>query len=612
MTITFSKPPAGDVLVYEFGARLDPESIPAVSEQITLARRMYNDVVAFIRDTVAEAHAVVLAHAGPEAVSLQAQIDALTESFKAAKAADDEAAMKDIAQRRRQCWADLGAMLKTARKAAKAATAPIFARIGKRTTCGTYQIRCAAVSRGLGWATANAVLDSALQAFKKSFMRGQAPRFSVGAEKLQDTLSLQFTAAGGIDVTDLLTGKNAEFTISPPKSGAGRRKYGEFRFRLGPAGDGIYATGTWQYHRPIPDGARIGLARLIRRRIGKDTKWALQLMVKTPEPVRIETGQRAPLAAIHFGWSADIDGRRVAAITDSADPGNARIVRLPEGIEEGLARAAEAQSERDTLRDSIIERVKALDLGSADESLVAEHAAIRCLPAQHIAIRRLHRLCHMLRNADRLPDWLDEWRLADRALWQLSAHVARRARNARRDYYRGIAIGLARRYAAIVIEPLDLAEAAIKVNETTGEKTDFTRRARAGRVVAALYEFESAIRWAGAKAQSAVLDLAAPTVSLCAHCGSQAIQADESDHQTLHCADCGAVTDRKINGAAMAWQIASEAREEVVTDYWLQHEAAIRERAAEQAEKRRKLAQGRADARARAEAAKADTPSAPA
>ncbi|MDY0036708.1 MAG: hypothetical protein RBS05_12435 [Zoogloea oleivorans] len=605
MTLTFdTKAPAGDILIYEFGARIDPECAPAINEQITLARRMYNDIVAYIRDTVAEAHACVLAHAGPEAHALQAQIDALTERFKAAKAADDEPAMKDIAAQRRQAWSDLGTMLKSARKLAKADTAPIFARIGKRSTCGTYQIRCSAVTRGLGWATANAVLDAALQAFKKSFMRGQAPRFSVGAEKIQDTLSLQFTAAGGLNVADLLTGRNAELSIAPPPAGAGRRRYGEFRFRLGPAQAGIYATGTWQYHRPIPEGARIGLARLIRRRVGKDTKWALQLMVRTPEPVRIESGHRAPLAAVHFGWAADLDGRRIAAIADSADPGNARILRLPAGVEDGLRRSAEAQAERDSLRDSIIERVKALDLGAADETLHAEHAALKRLPAQHIAIRRLHRLCHLLREADRLPDWLAQWRLADRALWQRSAHTARRARNARRSYYRETAIDLARRYDTIVIEPLDLAEAAIKVDEVTGEKTDFTRRARAGRVVAALYEFESAIRWAGVKTQSAVLDLVAPTVSLCAHCGSQSVQPDEADYQTLHCADCGAATDRKLNGAAMAWQIAAEEREEAVTEYWLHHAAAQRERAAEQAEKKRKLAQGRADARARADAAK--------
>ncbi|WP_222105189.1 hypothetical protein [Denitromonas halophila] len=171
------------------------------------------------------------------------------------------------------------------------------------------------------------MLDSALQAFSKCIAKGKAPRFSVGADKVQDSLTLQFVAAGGVSCAALLEGKHAELAILPTQ-GCGRRKYGELRFRLGAAKADMYATGTWQYHRPLPEGSCVGLARLVRRRIGKDTKWALQLMIKLPAPLDERTQGRAPLVAVHMGWAADVSGRRIAGITDCADPGQARLIQL--------------------------------------------------------------------------------------------------------------------------------------------------------------------------------------------------------------------------------------------------------------------------------------------
>ncbi|SDE48350.1 hypothetical protein SAMN05444679_12390 [Variovorax sp. CF079] len=47
-----------------------------------------------------------------------------------------------------------------------------FARVGNTTTTETYQLRCQAVNDGLGWATATAVLDSALLAWKSLSLSG--------------------------------------------------------------------------------------------------------------------------------------------------------------------------------------------------------------------------------------------------------------------------------------------------------------------------------------------------------------------------------------------------------------------------------------------------------
>ena len=592
--ITPADIPSGDSVIYEYGIRIDKDSAALVGAQISQARRLYNDVVASIRNTITDLQAFVVDRSGPEAISVQAEIEALTEAFAAAKAADSEPDMQRIAESRREKWRTLSGMLKAARKEHRAEIQERFlSRVGRNATCETYKLRSAAVAAGLGWGTANAVLDAGLQAFKKSFALGKAPRFAAGAEIYQDCLTLQFTAAGGIPAENILTDKHAEFMLRPD-GGCGPRKYGELRFRLGSAKADTWASGTWQYHRPLPEGSHISLARLVRRRVGPHFKWAVQLLVKPKTPIREEVGERAPLVTVHFGWSADVEGRRVAGLADSADPGAAKIVALPPFIEAALERAAEIQGKRDESRDAVSVKVRAIELPeSAGEALQEIIGKMRRTRPQDISANRLHYLCRLLREEDRLPEWLEEWRHADRLLWQDQTHIAKRARNARKTFYRELAISLGRRYSAIAIEPLDLAGAAVKVSELTGEKSDFTKKARSGRVVAALYELESAIRWAATKTGAAVLDLVSETASQCSICGGSHVTASKKDHQTLLCSDCGAVLDRKQNGAALAWQAVSEKRDDHVEDFWIAHLGKRDDAASKKAEKLSKMAEGR-------------------
>ena len=604
----------GDVRIYEYGIRVDRDCVPALSEQIFKARRLYNTLVASIRDIVETMNAFVIGQAGPDAAALQARNDRLTDELAAARAANDEPAMKRIAEERRPLWHELGDALKGSRKANRGEIQERFLnRIGKRSTCDTYKLRCAAVADGLGWATANATLDAALIAFKKSLARGRAPRFAKGDDKDQDTLTLQFTAAGGVPAAALLAGTHSELDLTT--DGCGPRKYGSFRFRLGAGATATAATGTWQYHRPIPAEASIGLARLVRRRVGKDVKWALQPMVKHPLPVP-DGIHRQPLVSVHFGWAADIEGRRVAGIGVGADPGLATVLQLPPDVEAGLERSAALQSERDQARDAIVARLKSeswdaalLTPAAGSEEIDPDSAAtkvaqagerlraIRRLPVHHVALRRLHTLCYALRDADALPLWLEAWRKEDRLRWQSATHIARRARNLRKDFYRTTASRLAQSYSAIVLEPLDLAKAARKVDEGTGEKTEFARKARSGRVVAALYEFESSIRWAAAKHGTALLEMTGGTAQACAHCGG-AVAPDDQDSQLLRCGACGAEIDRKRNGAAVAWQAASDNLESLVEDFWrlsIDTKQAAKDK---QQEKKTKMAEGRRATRA--------------
>jgi hypothetical protein len=568
-----AKLPTGNLLIYEYGVRLDKDAIEPAVNQILISRRLYNNIIAEIRATIEQMRADVLRKAGDSAQFLQARIDLLSGNLIAAREANDEELRRKIIAERRELWKELAVRLKSIRAAFRAEYQErFFSRIGKKSTCATYQLRCQAVAEGLGWATANTVLDSALAAFKKSFSTGNAPRFAIAEKKAQDSLTLQFTTAGGVRVESLLSGANSDLVIRPI-NGCGPRKYGELKFRLGRAADNQFATGTWQYHRPLPMDACIGRARLLRRKIGKDYRWYLQLQVKTSEPKILNAEGRKPLAAIHFGCAFDVSGRRVAGFADSAEPSAAQIIRLPPSVEQALRRSAKLQSQRDKLRDALIPRIKA-ELISNIDLIKAELDDIRRLSAQYVSPSRLHRLCRILSTNAALPIWLEEWRKIDRQLWQAAAHGARRARNQRRDYYRKFALDLTKQYSTVVIESPNPASLSKNMNGRADGRPAAAKKSVAGRLVAAPYELESAMRWACAKTNTALLELHdANTLSTCAICGmvdpNSSTESTES-LQVFSCLSCGAHIDRKQNGAALAFQMVTPIREDAVEEFFLQ------------------------------------------
>lgn len=596
-TIKIDPQTGGQHIVIEYGARLYPESQQRADAEIRRARALYNTLVAEMRSIFDEMQAFVVDKAGSEAQSLAQRIDVLSGAFKAAKATDDEPEMKRIAVLRRDAWKALSVLLKDTRKEYKNELIQRFySQIGNNSSTRTYQIRCDAVREGLGGFTATAILNNALVAWQKSMAHGKPPRFAVGAEQIQDTLTIQFTEKGGLDAAKVFTGQNKSLSVDLPSKGFIPRSYTPFRFRLGAAKADDYAEGTLQAHRPIPPGARIALARLIRRKIGPKTRYALQLSINLPDPVRLEApARRASLCAIHIGWSADDDGRRIAGI--SGDGQSATWLRLPTSIEAEIERANNIQGLRDSARDAVVAKLKAelvLPELSEDEALWMLWEKIRKLPATHISANRLHHLAHLLRDRDILPDWLGAWRKADRMHWQSATSLARRARNRRQWFYRNEAKKLAERYETILVEQPDMEAAARKLNEVTGEKTDLAKKARSGRTVAAVSHFIAAVKWAACRYGCAVLALKGEkTASTCSECGGGHLDADREDGQKLLCLDCGATLDRKENAAILAWRKGSESLEALVIDYWETTLAEQQGKAAKKAEKQAKMAQGR-------------------
>src|ERR1019366_2456469 len=94
--IEISPMPRGDVLVYKFGVRIDKDCIAAVSEQIAKARLLYNNLIGYMRQSVAARAAREFELAGDGAKKMKAAIDMLTAQFQNAKTANDRARMAAI------------------------------------------------------------------------------------------------------------------------------------------------------------------------------------------------------------------------------------------------------------------------------------------------------------------------------------------------------------------------------------------------------------------------------------------------------------------------------------------------------------------------------------
>ncbi len=589
----------GQQIIYEYGVRVDADSEQAIGEQIHKARVMYNNIVAVMRSIYDEMQSFVLENASQEARDLVARIERHNTSFSDAKANDDRPAMLEIARARREDRKTLYPLLQEVRKAHKTEIAERFSRIGMNSRCDTYACRGMAVKEGLGASTANKVLEAALQAWSKSMQRGRPPRFAVGAEKVQDTLTIQFSQAGGCRVDDIFTGKRRDFTIEYPRKGFQKRSYTPFRFRLGAATDEMYAEGTVQVDREPPHGSYVALVRLVRKTMGPKYRYTLQLLLTLPEPVQVDfAGHRKPLVALHFGWNFDETGRRLAGISDSGDPLDATILSLPLSIEQDIRASAEIQAQRDGNRDVMVQKLKA-ELVLPDD--LPENDALRVLwdklrrlPAQYVSANRLHYLARLLAERGDLPEWFKAWRKMDKMQWQTHIHKVKGARNRRMTLYRKTALDLARKYETIVLEMPDLKKTAEKLDESTGEKTEMAKKARAGRVIAALYSLESALHWAACKCGSAVLHLSGEeTVSTCSLCGGTTITPDSENGQVLYCEDCGSTLDRKKNGAALAWRAAEEQRESLVTEYWEAVQSKRWAAVERKAEKSQKMAAGR-------------------
>jgi hypothetical protein len=558
MKIDVLKPGDVNARVYQYGIRVNDDCAGHLTEQFFLAHKTYNKIIENIREVVSGAMEWLQQKAGEDAARLRDRISELNAQWDIAKAADDRDALRSIAEERRKLWREWYQLMHSVRKENRDELNSRFLdQIGEKTVCPNYQIRCAAVNQGLGWATGNAVLKAAIQAYRKQWPKFKLPNFRRIAEVPQKTLELQFTAKGGIGVDDVLQGRNSEVGISV--QAAGRRAYGDFRMRVGSGSDRADITGTVYYHRALPPEGRIKYARLVERRIGKDRRHYLQFVVTDiAASTECSSTVRLPIAALDFGWYYEDNGRRIAGFADQGDPGLAEVLRLPLEVDTLFDNSERNKSERDRLRDELVAELKAFGFEDAPETLAEQAATIKRLPAQYIASSRLARLALDWRKnapeyATHIFKRVEAWRQQDKLLWQAESHLASRARNRRKKHYESLALNWVKGYETIVIDTPELSKTAIVKDKTTGRHNKLGGVARGGRVRAALYDLQQAVVNAAARYDVKVATVQGRTSKTCSLCGGNMETETEGGREVV-CSSCGCRLDREKNAAAVVWQ----------------------------------------------------------
>lgn len=550
-------------LVYEYGVRIDKERQVDVRAEMQLAHRLYNELAAEMRRIGEEARHWLEAKAGDAARVVRNKIDVLNEAFKEAKARDDRDSLKQIADERRGLWRTYYEVVGAARVQHRKELGELFlSKIGRRSDCPTYQIMRRFVADGMGWATGNAVLTASLQAWAKQWPKFKLPNFHAVHEIVQQSLEVQFTD-GGLPVSKMHEGRHGDVCIMGTE--AGRSKYHGFRFRIGSGEAKRDITGTVYLHRLLPSDAVLQRARLVERRIGKDRKYYLQfvLLLKEDRPTLAVPEQRQSVLALDFGWYFEEDGRRVAGMADSGEPGEAKILRFPPSLEAVFDKAETVASERSLLRDEIAGELLAVKFTQAPEVIADMLTSLRRVPTiQRIAPGRIAALSLKWREecSDYQPQWLarlEEWRKKDRLLWQSATHTAKRARNGRRKLYQLWALDWCRKYERIVIDTPDLEKSAKVKDKTTGAHNKLGQVARAGRARVALYELSQCIQWAAVRSGTVVAEVLGRTSKTCAHCGSPAAALPDNS-RLLACSneECGAIEDREASAAAVVYSFA--------------------------------------------------------
>lgn len=578
--------------VFQYGIRIDDESRELVRQQFMLAHQTYNDIVAEIRRIAKDATVWLQDMAGSDAAAIRAQIDVLTERFNRAKAEDNREILKETANDRRLLWREWYQRMHAARRSNIAELNLRLRGIGERTDCSTYRIRCGAVQQGLGWATANAGLKAAIQAFRKQWPKFKQPNFRRIAEVPRKTLELQFTTPGGIPVESIFNKKCTGISIQQIPA----RKYADFTFSVGAYGTRQDVHGTVYCHRPLPPEGKVKYARIVEQRIGKDLRHYLQMVVTGISANRGGVGEDRPLAALDFGWYFEDDGRRIAGFADSGNPDDAEIVRLPVEIDNLFLRAEKIKSERDTNRDQIVSCLKAETFENVPEAIQEAVNLIRKLPTHYVASSYLARFAIKWRAE--CPNYapsvfarLEHWRKADKMHWQAESHLATRARRRRKKYYEALALDWTSKYGTIVIDSPELAEAAIVKNKTTGLHNKLGGMARGGRVKAALYELEQALVNAASKTGTRLMKIKGRTSKTCSLCGGTVILKKEGDRDVC-CSSCGEGIDREKNAAAVVWLQGMSKRETIEKMFLL-----ARERHDDQLQKREAKKMARMQAR---------------
>lgn len=329
-------------------------------------------------------------------------------------------------------------------------------------------------------------------------------------------------------------------SVTPSRGQRKRLQRTKVRLRVGSEGrDPIWAEWPLFMHRPLPDGAIVKWAKVIRREWRQNFRyrWWLQLTVEVPEVAKWEgKNKHGEMVAVNLGWRKMWDGTlRVATWVD--DSGRTGSIHLPKSFRDRIERSRELQSMRDEKRNEL------------QEWLVG-HGISEC--SEWKSPKRFHWLLADLKRKNSEGERVDaevarltEWAYRDNHLWWYQRGCHKGALRYRRQVYRLLARDIANSYPFIVAEKYDIREIAEKEDRESGP----SRQRVEGSPSEARHQIKAAASRLGCTIITAEHELATQECHLCGY-GRQEDERWDAAPSVMHtCNGCGAEWDQDINNA---------------------------------------------------------------
>jgi len=330
---------------------------------------------------------------------------------------------------------------------------------------------------GLWWGNANAVFKSYQTARGRAMREGTELKFHAYRGEGRITNQIQ---NGGITVDDLFEGRHPQVQVTTARNGSDLSAT-------------VYARGraerknvTWpmRMSRPIPEDAKIKEVVVTRKKIASHYRHAV-VFTAIREEVEPLPPPNGPSIAIDLGWRRLTKRLRVGTVLVEGDNQPTYVI-CPEKTLTDIERCEKLRSRRDELRNSVLLWLTNLDWDAAPEPLRDLGKTLRLSPAA--AAGRIARLAILWRDHD---DWgaeerarCEEWRRADKRMWEEEANLRDKALYRRTDTYRKAAKEIAERAGVIILKTFDIAKTARKETKS-GDETDQVKAMRRYRTLAA-------------------------------------------------------------------------------------------------------------------------------
>ncbi len=463
------------VLVYKYGL-LDPvEGVERVEQQLLDAHRYQNKLVELehVRRKAIDALVVT-----PELIAAyevakvagkaaKAAGEAAKSADKAAKAAA-ETNKKELEKESKRLWAVVSAIRNERLEKYKKEIEQINR---------DHKVSCLAARKETEtfWGTYLQIEKAAEAAAKASLKESgrEAPNEPVYPHfrrwKRQGGVAVQIQK--GMTLERLFSGEDTRLRLAlepipvPGRKGKPRPRL-SLRISSNEQRDPIWAIWPIIYHRPLPEGAVIKEAKVVRRMIASDARWHVVFTLELQNPV--QENPPTKWVALDIGWRrTEEDLKSATRGGEWWDGANGKELILADEILKGLVKADDLRSirakHRLAIQASLLDWIKQVGKTNMPEAFVER---IRYL-ANWQAEAQFAKLVLWWKDNRFAGDEamfvpLEQWRKKDKHLWHWEAYQRKSSIYRRTDFYQCVAAELSKIYDGLIIENLNLAKLSQK------------------------------------------------------------------------------------------------------------------------------------------------------